>query len=74
MIDKYLQNTHASTHNQYKMKILDVFDVGKHGEDSKFNDCGNRWVCEIQLNGNHIVFYNPPNNFKQPIEKAKHSS
>ena len=44
MIDKYLQNTHAATHNQYKMKILDVFDMAKHGEDSKFNDCGNRWV------------------------------
>ena len=44
MIDKYLQNTHAATHNQYKMKILDVFDMAKHGEDSKFVDHGNRCV------------------------------
>ena len=47
MIDKYLQNTHAATHNQYKMKILDVFDMAKHGEDSKFVDHGNRCVVEF---------------------------
>ena len=47
MIDKYLQNTHAATHNQYKMKILDVFDMAKHGEAGKFNDCGNRCVIII---------------------------
>ena len=46
MIDKYLQNTHAATHNQYKMKILDIFDMSKHGETEKFKDCGNRYVCK----------------------------
>ena len=42
MIEKYLQNTHAATHNQYKMKLLDVFDVTKHGEMDGFKDLGNR--------------------------------
>ncbi|KAJ8303190.1 hypothetical protein KUTeg_019586 [Tegillarca granosa] len=42
IIDSYLQNTHASTHNQYKMKILDLFEVEKEGESAKFNDLGNR--------------------------------
>lgn len=42
MVEKYLQNTHAKTHNQYKMKLLDVFDMTKHGEKERFHDVGNR--------------------------------
>ncbi|KAK3589103.1 hypothetical protein CHS0354_017445 [Potamilus streckersoni] len=44
LIDKYLKTTHARTHNQYKMKLLDVFDVDKEGEAAKFSDCGNRML------------------------------
>ena len=57
MIDKYLQNTHAATHNQYKMKILDVFDMAKHGEDSKFVDHGNRCVVEGYYFRNEFDFW-----------------
>ncbi|KAH3770057.1 poly [ADP-ribose] polymerase 2-like [Dreissena polymorpha] len=42
MINQYLQNTHATTHNQYSMKILDMFCLDKHGEAKQFNDVGNR--------------------------------
>nr|KAG5690983.1 hypothetical protein BaRGS_007330 [Batillaria attramentaria] len=42
LIDTYLQMTHAATHNMYKMKLLDMFDVQKHGEKENFQDYGNR--------------------------------
>ncbi|XP_060599923.1 poly [ADP-ribose] polymerase 2-like isoform X2 [Ruditapes philippinarum] len=42
LVETYLQNTHAKTHNQYKMKLVEVFDVSKHGEKEHFNDVGNR--------------------------------
>jgi len=41
MVEDYLKNTHASTHNQYKMKLLDVFAVNKEEEATKFLDVGN---------------------------------
>ena len=45
LLDKYLQNTHAATHNQYKMEIMDIFEVNKKNEVENFHDCGNRCVC-----------------------------
>jgi len=42
MIEDYLQNTHAPTHNQYKMKIAELFEVKKDGDDETFTDKGNR--------------------------------
>ena len=43
VIEKYLQNTHASTHNTYKMEVADVFCLDKDAEKSKFaEDIGNR--------------------------------
>lgn len=44
LLNKYLQNTHATTHNQYKMEILDLFEIEKSGETDKFKDCGNRML------------------------------
>ncbi len=44
MIEDYVKNTHASTHNQYKMKVMDVFAVNKDRENKQFNDVGNRYV------------------------------
>ena len=40
MVDKYLDNTHAVTHNQYRMELLDVFAL-EH-EKKAFTDVGNR--------------------------------
>ena len=42
MIEDYLQNTHARTHNQYKMEIEDVFVCEKEGEKERFQDVGNK--------------------------------
>ncbi|XP_052061319.1 poly [ADP-ribose] polymerase 2-like [Mytilus californianus] len=42
MVNDYLLNTHASTHSQYKMEIVSLFEMKKHGEDKNFKDLGNR--------------------------------
>ncbi|XP_076469842.1 poly [ADP-ribose] polymerase 2-like [Babylonia areolata] len=44
LVDEYLQKTHASTHNQYKMKLLEVFEVDKDGEKANYLDHGNRML------------------------------
>lgn len=42
MIAKYLENTHAATHNQYHMELLDVFALDH--EKKSFTDVGNRML------------------------------
>lgn len=44
LIDKYLQSTHASTHQQYKMQIEEIFEVDREGETDGFNDVGNKML------------------------------
>lgn len=36
LLTEYVKNTHAKTHSQYKLKILDVFQVERHGEKKRF--------------------------------------
>ncbi|KAJ8336518.1 hypothetical protein SKAU_G00377380 [Synaphobranchus kaupii] len=43
VIEQYLQTTHADTHNDYTMSILDVFTVDREGERDNFqSDLHNR--------------------------------
>eukprot|EP00112_Aurelia_sp_Birch-Aquarium-sp1_P002057 Seg1224.3 transcript_id=Seg1224.3/GoldUCD/mRNA.D3Y31 product=Poly protein_id=Seg1224.3/GoldUCD/D3Y31 len=42
VIEKYLQNTHAKTHNTYKMEVQEIYRLEKEDEIKNFNDCGNR--------------------------------
>ena len=43
VVEKYTQNTHAKTHNQYKMEVMDVFTFEKCQQNvQKFKDVGNR--------------------------------
>jgi poly [ADP-ribose] polymerase len=44
LINKYLQSTHATTHQQYKMQIEDVFEVERENEKELFNDVGNKML------------------------------
>ncbi|XP_034558442.1 poly [ADP-ribose] polymerase 2 isoform X2 [Notolabrus celidotus] len=37
VIDKYLQSTHASTHSDYTMTVLDMFSVDRDSESNNFN-------------------------------------
>uniref|UniRef100_A0A665UA58 Poly [ADP-ribose] polymerase n=1 Tax=Echeneis naucrates TaxID=173247 RepID=A0A665UA58_ECHNA len=36
VIEKYLQSTHAPTHSDYTMTVLDIFSVDRKGESSSF--------------------------------------
>ncbi|XP_066579043.1 poly [ADP-ribose] polymerase 2 [Amia ocellicauda] len=43
LLEKYLQSTHASTHNDYSMTVLDIFAVDREGETEAFtHDLHNR--------------------------------
>jgi len=44
LINKYLQQTHAATHMQYKMELMDVFCCEKSEEISQYTDHGNRML------------------------------
>ncbi|CAF0799278.1 unnamed protein product [Adineta ricciae] len=35
-IEQYMQNTHASTHNQYKLKLKELFKIVREGENDRF--------------------------------------
>eukprot|EP00794_Sanderia_malayensis_P012686 gene12686-13988_t len=36
-IQEYIQNTHASTHNQYGLEIIDAFALERQGEESRYS-------------------------------------
>ncbi|KXJ26869.1 Poly [ADP-ribose] polymerase 2 [Exaiptasia diaphana] len=42
LVEQYLLNTHAKTHNQYNLELVDVFALKHHNED--FKDLGNRML------------------------------
>ena len=44
IIQSYLTKNHGPTHNNYKMKLLDVFEVKKQEEHDRFKDVGNRML------------------------------
>ncbi|CAF4852310.1 unnamed protein product [Rotaria sp. Silwood1] len=44
LINKYLQTTHASTHQQYKMEIEYIFKVERENENEIFKDVGNKML------------------------------
>ena len=44
IIEQYIQKTHAPTHNNYKLKLLDVFEAEKPNEKKRFVDKGNRML------------------------------
>jgi len=35
-ITEYVKNTHAATHNQYDLEVLEAFKVSRHGEKTRF--------------------------------------
>ena len=41
LIEKSIQDTHASTHTSYTMEVQDVFKIDKHGEEEKWTNVGN---------------------------------
>lgn len=44
MIEKYVRQTHAKTHSQYRLEVSEVFEVERQGEEQNFKDVGNRYI------------------------------
>jgi poly [ADP-ribose] polymerase len=44
LIDEYIKNTHGQTHNNYSLKLIDVFEAERPGEVERFVDHGNRML------------------------------
>jgi hypothetical protein len=44
LIEKSLQSTHASTHQQYRMEIDEIFEINKNNENEQFHDVGNKML------------------------------
>jgi len=45
LVNKYTQNTHASTHNQYKMEVMNVFEVNDPRQEQQYNSSiGNKML------------------------------
>ena len=47
MIEKYVRQTHAPTHNMDRTEVCEVFEVEREGEEDQFNDLGNKYVVSI---------------------------
>lgn len=44
LIADYVKLTHAPTHNNYKLKLVDVFEAQRKDEHARFTDHGNRML------------------------------
>ena len=40
-IEESISSTHASTHQNFTMEVMDLFSLEKEAEAKKFKDCGN---------------------------------
>ena len=36
MLVEYVRNTHAATHNEYQLEVLEIFKIARHGESKRF--------------------------------------
>lgn len=36
LVTEYITNTHASTHSSYKLKVQDIFEIDRDGEEARF--------------------------------------
>lgn len=49
IVEEYLQSTHAPTHCDYTMSVLDIFSVDRDGETGNFNSQLHNRSAGIQL-------------------------
>ncbi|CAH0393176.1 unnamed protein product [Bemisia tabaci] len=55
MIKKYVKNTHAATHNLYKLEIDEVFKVRRHGEDDRYSKYKNLHNRKLLWHGSRLT-------------------
>lgn len=55
LIDTYLKNTHAETHNQYKLVLQEVFKINRHGESEKYKTYKNLHNKKLLWHGSRLT-------------------
>lgn len=55
VIEKYLQSTHASTHSDYTMSVLDIFKLDREGEHDSFQQLHNRYYESADALGHCVA-------------------
>ena len=57
LINKYVQNTHASTHDQYKLEVEDVFKVNRQGEKRRYKPFKKLHNRQLLWHGSRMTNY-----------------
>lgn len=56
-LSQYLKNTHASTHNNYRLEIMDVFRVNRSGEQKRYEPFSKLPNRKLLWHGSRITNY-----------------
>ncbi|KAF0983294.1 hypothetical protein FDP41_010359 [Naegleria fowleri] len=54
MVNEYLQNTHASTHREYSLELIDAFEVERIGESERFKAFENLHNRQLLWHGSRV--------------------
>ena len=54
-IEQYLINTHATTHNQYSLKLIHLFKIQREGEDQRFQKWKNNSNRQLLWHGSRTT-------------------
>ncbi|GIY31587.1 poly polymerase 1 [Caerostris darwini] len=57
LIEKYLKNTHAKTHDQYKLQLEEVFKVNRQGESEKYKKFKDLHNKKLLWHGSRLTNY-----------------
>ena len=57
MLKQYIENTHAATHNQYELELLEVFKVVREGEMKRFKPFKNLHNRMLLWHGSRTTNY-----------------
>jgi len=55
IVQTYLTNTHASTHSNYTLDLLDVFKLSREGEDKRFESWANNSNRQLLWHGSRLT-------------------
>lgn len=55
LIELYMKNTHAETHNQYKLKLKELFRAKRHGENDRFKKFENLDNQQLLWHGSRVT-------------------
>lgn len=57
LIKKYVENTHAKTHDQYQLEIVDVFKVNRQGENRRYKPFKKLHNRQLLWHGSRLTNY-----------------